>query len=236
LDESLQLLLKANAITSDPEVSTLGDKDANDGCTNEVRLWRDAKSGHRVMLVTVQGSGHVVPGGGQYLPKAVIGPACNDFDHAEVMWNFFRNPGAGSAPASTPANPLALDAASEMALRDRVATMYAAMLAGDTAKCIELSDPKVVQEKGRDKTEQFFKAVIGLVKFGKLGPEDRKIASITPLEDGKSARVEIVVTLRQAVAIQPGARRQLEGRTGDSARNERVPGCALCEDPAAPMG
>ena len=177
-----------------------------------------------------------MPGGGQYLPKAVIGPACNDFDHAEVMWNFFRNPGAGSAPASTPANPLALDAASEMALRDRVATMYAAMLAGDTAKCIELSDPKVVQEKGRDKTEQFFKAVIGLVKFGKLGPEDRKIASITPLEDGKSARVEIVVTLRQAVAIQPGARRQLEGRTGDSARNERVPGCALCEDPAAPMG
>jgi hypothetical protein len=31
------------------------------------------------------------PGGGQYLPPSIIGPACDDFKHAEVMRNFFKS-------------------------------------------------------------------------------------------------------------------------------------------------
>ena len=90
VEESIRLLLKANGLDGEPVVSSLGNKDAEDGCINEVRTWNDAKSHRRVMLVTVDGGGHVVPGGRQYLPKSFIGPVCNDFNHALVMWEFFK--------------------------------------------------------------------------------------------------------------------------------------------------
>jgi hypothetical protein len=51
----------------------------------------------------------------------------------------------------------------EKALRARVTALFAATRAGDIAKCVELSDPAAVQKNGRDKAEQFFKAVSGLV-------------------------------------------------------------------------
>ncbi len=101
VEDVIDLLLRANRITSEPKVSTLGNKDRNDGCTNEVRTWTNLRSGRRVRLVKVEGGGHVVPGGRQYLPKSLIGPACADFDHAEVMWNFFE---ASGQPAALPKN------------------------------------------------------------------------------------------------------------------------------------
>lgn len=95
VEEVIQLLLRANGITAEPAVSSLGNADAGDGCTNEVRRWTDPKTGRRVMLVKVEGGGHVVPGGRQYLWKALIGPACHDFDHAQVMWSFFKASSSG---------------------------------------------------------------------------------------------------------------------------------------------
>jgi polyhydroxybutyrate depolymerase len=90
VEDVVRLLIEANGIAGEPKVSSLGDKDEKDGCTNEVRTWTDGKSGVRVMQVKVIGGGHVVPGGRQYLGKDLIGPACGDFDHAEVMWEFFK--------------------------------------------------------------------------------------------------------------------------------------------------
>jgi polyhydroxybutyrate depolymerase len=195
VEETIGLLLKANSITDKPVISTLGDKDPNDGCTNEVRRWNNSATGRRVMLVKIEGGGHVVPGGKQYLPKSEIGPACGDFDHAEVMWEFFKSSGSKGAPAAvSPPTPM-LDAAAEKLLRERVAALFDALRAGDTAKCIELSDPQVVKEKGRATAEKFFKGVSGLIRLAKVQPNDRVIKSITPLDGGKAARVEIELTL-----------------------------------------
>jgi poly(3-hydroxybutyrate) depolymerase len=55
--------------------------------------WIAARSGRRVMLVTVKGGGHGVSGSRQYLPKSQIGPVCKDFDNAEVMWELFKSSG-----------------------------------------------------------------------------------------------------------------------------------------------
>lgn len=70
VEESIELVLKANGLTGEPTTSSLGNKDTGDGCSNEVRTWTDANTGRRVMLVKVEGGGHVVPGRRQYLPKA----------------------------------------------------------------------------------------------------------------------------------------------------------------------
>ena len=89
VEDVISSLLTVNGITTDPIVRSLPDKDPEDGCETEVRLWYDEVTGRRVQLVKVDGGGHVVPGGRQYLDASLIGPVCNDFDHAEMMWQFF---------------------------------------------------------------------------------------------------------------------------------------------------
>lgn len=198
VDDTFKLLLKANSLTEAPKVTTLGDNDTSDGCTNEVRTWIDPKTRHPVMLVKVVGGGHVVPGGAQYLPKAQIGPACNDFHHAEVMWNFLKSAGqpelvVAKEGTSPPAAKLSDE--SEKALRERVSGLFEALRAGDIEKCLELSDPAVVKEKGKPAAEKFFKSVSGLIKLARVKPEDRTIQSIVPSADGQSARVTIELKL-----------------------------------------
>jgi polyhydroxybutyrate depolymerase len=100
VEEMIAGLVKLNGITNGPVVASLGNADANDGCTNEVRCYANPTTKLRVMLVKVLGGGHVVPGGKQYLPKSVIGPACSDFDHAAIMWDFFKTAGTGLPPRS----------------------------------------------------------------------------------------------------------------------------------------
>lgn len=184
VEDAIGLLLKVNEITSEPAVSSLGNTVPEDGCTNEVRCWTNPKTGRRVMLVKVEGGGHVAPGGRQYLPVSIIGPVCMDFDHAEVMWEFFRTAG------QTEPRPI-LDAKSEKALRDRVAALFEALRSGDIATCVELSDPAAIKERGREKVEQFFTTVSGLVKLAKPAADDRVIRTITAIEGGKAARVQL---------------------------------------------
>ena len=102
-------------------------------------------------------------------------------------------------PSTVPATTNAiknLNPAIENALRDRVSALFEALRAGNVEKCIELSDPAVVKSKGRDTAEKFFKSVSGLVKFAKVQSNDRTIKTITALEDGKAAKVEIELTLK----------------------------------------
>lgn len=98
VEEMIAGLVKLNGISDAPVVSSLGNTAADDGCTNEVRCFVNPTTKRRVMLIKVIGGGHVVPGGRQYLPKSVIGPACSDFDHATVMWDFFKSAGTGLRP------------------------------------------------------------------------------------------------------------------------------------------
>jgi polyhydroxybutyrate depolymerase len=190
VEEMIGLLLKANAIDGSPEVNTLGNVDASDGCTNEVRQWKHSQSGRRVTLVKVIGGGHVTPGGRQYLPKDVIGPACNDFDHARVMWEFFRGKPVEAADA---ASELGADA--EAAIRARVEALFTALRDGDIVRCLSLTDPQVIKDKGRPAAEKFFKGVSGLVRLAKVRAEDRVIRSIDSGDGGMSAKVEIELTL-----------------------------------------
>jgi polyhydroxybutyrate depolymerase len=47
VEETIQLLLQANGIVGEPAVSSLGNADPNDGCTNEVRRWTNPETGAR---------------------------------------------------------------------------------------------------------------------------------------------------------------------------------------------
>ncbi len=118
----------------------------------------------------------------------------------EAMNATWANGSSGVTVSSSP-QPAAsstmpkLTVESEQALRERVGALFDALIAGDIAKCLALSDPVVVEMKGQAVAEKFFKSVSGLVKFAKVKAGDRVIKSIKPLDDGKSARVEMELTL-----------------------------------------
>jgi para-nitrobenzyl esterase len=102
---------------------------------------------------------------------------------------------SNAASVAKPGAAEMLDSAQEKALRVRVTALFEALSAGDVEKCLALSDPAVVKEKGRDTAEKFYKGVSGLVKFAKVQAKDRVIKSITPIDDGQAAKVEIELTL-----------------------------------------
>jgi len=68
---------------------------------------------------------------------------------------------------------------------------FEALRTGDVEKCLELSDPAVVKEKGRDPAGEYFEGVNSLIRFARITPEDRSIKSIVPDDSGQSARVTI---------------------------------------------
>lgn len=51
--------------------------------------WTGGARHTEVALDVIEGGGHAWPGGPQYLPAFLIGPACRDFDATEQIWNFF---------------------------------------------------------------------------------------------------------------------------------------------------
>lgn len=198
VEEVIASLARSNGITRPAVVSSFPNLNPKDGCTNEVRLFINPDTKRRVMLVKVIGGGHVVPGGRQYLPKSIIGPACSDFDHVKVMWEFFRSSGTGLAPSNlatdeSPSNGDAKETDNEQALRSRVTALFEATLAGDFEKCIDLSDPAVVEKTGRGAIEKFFRVINGLTKFAKVGSGDHRINSVKIAD--KSARVETQVRI-----------------------------------------
>lgn len=102
---------------------------------------------------------------------------------------------ASKTTTAAPTKPAALSPESDKALRERVNALTNALIAGDVNKCLDLSDPAVVQEKGRDTAEKFWRGVSSLTRLAKAKASDRVIKSIEPLDDGKAVRVEIELTL-----------------------------------------
>ncbi len=102
-EDAIAVVARANGVDGPPsEITSFGDADPKDGCTNEVRIWRNENTGAETAFVKVVGGGHVAPGGRQYLPKSVVGPACFDFKHAEKMLEFFLTAPARDDAAPTP--------------------------------------------------------------------------------------------------------------------------------------
>ncbi|MBS1989391.1 MAG: dienelactone hydrolase family protein [Cyanobacteria bacterium SZAS LIN-3] len=88
-DVSINLRRKANgagALTSDEK---LPDFVRRDHCQAEVMRYGKPGDASEVLVYKIDGGGHTWPQGMQYLPVALVGPVCRDFNCNEAIWNFF---------------------------------------------------------------------------------------------------------------------------------------------------
>ncbi len=90
-DETIKLFVKENKCSETPVHDEIPDVNEDDNCFAEKYTFRGGLSGAEVVLVKVINGGHTVPGGNQYLPKAVVGNTCMDFKAAEIIWTFFKS-------------------------------------------------------------------------------------------------------------------------------------------------
>lgn len=90
-DTAIKLWLANNGLgKTPPTVSQLPDKAPRDGCQVERRVWSGGREGREVVLYRIEGGGHTIPGGVQYLPERIVGPTCRDFDGLRTIWKFFE--------------------------------------------------------------------------------------------------------------------------------------------------
>jgi polyhydroxybutyrate depolymerase len=71
----------------------LPDKDNSDGSTVVARQYGECRSGAPVVLLTVEGGGHLPPGakvGNRPLLRAMLGRANQDISAADISWKFFK--------------------------------------------------------------------------------------------------------------------------------------------------
>ncbi len=68
----------------------LPDRDPGDGSTVVRERWR-APTGHEVVLYSIVGGGHTLPGGYRGAPEFLLGVTNRDIDATEAIWTFFRH-------------------------------------------------------------------------------------------------------------------------------------------------
>ena len=79
---------RVNGITEEGRREQLPDLDPEDGSTVVRERWR-GPSGHEVVLYTIVGGGHTIPGGFMGVPEFVLGPTNRDIDATVEIWRFF---------------------------------------------------------------------------------------------------------------------------------------------------
>lgn len=83
-----------NGCSGSAQMKALPDKDRTDGSTVVAKQYTDCGSRAPVVLLSVEGGGHLPPGadiGGRPLLESMLGgPANQDISAAEVSWRFFR--------------------------------------------------------------------------------------------------------------------------------------------------
>ena len=96
-DDAVTLWLNRNGLNSkEPAVRKLPDADPTDGSEIELKMWTGGEDGTAVALYRVNGGGHVIPGGTQYLPKVIVGEGNRDIDGLTAIWKFFDRHGRKS--------------------------------------------------------------------------------------------------------------------------------------------
>lgn len=90
-DSTVAIYLQAAGITAPATVAVIPDTNKKDGCTAKSFTYSSADQQLKVQLVRIENGGHALPGASQYLPRMVIGNVCNDFNGAEMIWNFFKS-------------------------------------------------------------------------------------------------------------------------------------------------
>jgi polyhydroxybutyrate depolymerase len=91
VDESILFWVNWNKCSANPVITEVPDRDLKDGTKVIRKHYLNGMEGTEVILFSIEGGGHTWPGGFQYLPVAIIGRTCRDFDANEVIWSFFKN-------------------------------------------------------------------------------------------------------------------------------------------------
>lgn len=90
-DESIGIWQKQLGCNSAPIKENITDTDKDDGCYAEGFTYSDCLNNTQLILIKIIGGGHTWPSGPQYLPKAIVGNVCRDFNAGEVIWGFFKS-------------------------------------------------------------------------------------------------------------------------------------------------
>lgn len=88
-EELVRKIVDMNHCNSLPAVTDFPDRDPGDGCT--ATEFDYAGNQAKVAFIKVLHGGHAWPGGVQYLPKFIIGKACEDFQAEEKIFDFFKS-------------------------------------------------------------------------------------------------------------------------------------------------
>lgn len=89
-EETVAFWVKANGLTEKPETEMLPDKVGRDRSTVEVTTYRQEGKKPPVILYTIHGGGHNLPGGRTFLRYLLLGNKCMDINGAEVIWDFLK--------------------------------------------------------------------------------------------------------------------------------------------------
>lgn len=87
--DSIDFRCKANGADTLTVDQKLPDIVASDRCQVEVMRYGGVGSPAEVLVYKIVGGGHTWPQGLQYLPKALVGTVCRDFNCNEAIWKFF---------------------------------------------------------------------------------------------------------------------------------------------------
>ncbi len=88
--ETVRFWVRHDGTSPVPTVRDVPDRDRDDGTTSVRARFADGDAGTEVIAYVVDGGGHTLPGGVQYLPERIIGKTSGDFDGIEAVWAFFQ--------------------------------------------------------------------------------------------------------------------------------------------------
>ncbi len=102
-DEAISLWLQHNGIAiQSVSQNRIANNNIEDDSSVDYFLWQRGQQGTAVALYRVNGGGHTIPGGKQYLPKRLIGVVNKDFDGLDAIWKFFVEHGRDPISPATP--------------------------------------------------------------------------------------------------------------------------------------
>jgi polyhydroxybutyrate depolymerase len=88
-EETISYWRRVNAVDAAGTREELPDRSPGDGSTVVRERW-GSPSGHEVVLYSIVGGGHTIPGGYRGAPDFLLGATNQDIDAAEEIWDFFR--------------------------------------------------------------------------------------------------------------------------------------------------